>query len=133
VQRPDLGQERGRQHRGERRGQDRRGGGGERAGERQFQWHAGDGLVNEDPGGSAGRVKLVKVNVDLSPQVSRRFNAQAIPTLLRLYRPPPGAGGVEFERRCQPSRQRAQRPGLDLLSPAPFLAFGQDGECGEEH
>jgi thioredoxin 2 len=32
----------------------------------------------------AGRVKLVKVNVDVSPQVSRRFDAQAIPTLLVL-------------------------------------------------
>jgi thioredoxin 2 len=32
----------------------------------------------------AGRVKLVKVNVDASPQVSRRFDAQAIPTLLLL-------------------------------------------------
>lgn len=32
----------------------------------------------------AGRVKLVKVNVDVSPQVSRRFGAQAIPTLLLL-------------------------------------------------
>ena len=32
----------------------------------------------------AGRVKLVKVNVDTSPQVSQRFGAQAIPTLLVL-------------------------------------------------
>jgi thioredoxin 2 len=32
----------------------------------------------------AGRVKLVKVNVDVSPQVSQRFGAQAIPTLLVL-------------------------------------------------
>ena len=32
----------------------------------------------------AGRVKLVKVNVDTSPQVSQRFDAQAIPTLLLL-------------------------------------------------
>jgi hypothetical protein len=39
---------------------------------------------------------------------------------------------VKFECRCQPSRQRAQRPGLDLLSPAPFLALGQNGECREE-
>ncbi|MDQ4046458.1 MAG: thioredoxin [Actinomycetota bacterium] len=30
----------------------------------------------------AGRVKLVKVNVDDSPQLSRRFDAKAIPTLL---------------------------------------------------
>jgi thioredoxin 2 len=32
----------------------------------------------------AGRVKLVKVNVDTSPQISQRFQAQAIPTLLVL-------------------------------------------------
>ena len=32
----------------------------------------------------AGRVKLVKVNVDMSPQISQRFEAQAIPTLLVL-------------------------------------------------
>ena len=34
----------------------------------------------------AGRVKLVKVNVDTSPQISQRFKAQAIPTLLVLRR-----------------------------------------------
>jgi thioredoxin 2 len=32
----------------------------------------------------AGRVKLVKVNVDNSPRLSQRFAAQAIPTLLVL-------------------------------------------------
>ena len=32
----------------------------------------------------AGQVKLVKVNVDNSPQISQRFEAQAIPTLLML-------------------------------------------------
>jgi thioredoxin 2 len=32
----------------------------------------------------AGQVKLVKVNVDDSPQISQRFAAQAIPTLLVL-------------------------------------------------
>jgi len=34
----------------------------------------------------AGKVKLVKVNVDTSPQISQRFRAQAIPTLLVLRR-----------------------------------------------
>ena len=34
----------------------------------------------------AGKVKLVKVNVDTSPQISQRFGAQAIPTLLVLRR-----------------------------------------------
>ena len=32
----------------------------------------------------AGRVKLVKVNVDTAPQIAQRFGAQAIPTLLVL-------------------------------------------------
>jgi thioredoxin 2 len=32
----------------------------------------------------AGQVKLVKVNVDVSPRLSQRFGAQAIPTLLVL-------------------------------------------------
>ena len=32
----------------------------------------------------AGQVKLVKVNVDVAPQISQRFSAQAIPTLLVL-------------------------------------------------
>jgi thioredoxin 2 len=32
----------------------------------------------------AGQVKLVKVNVDTSPAISRRFGVQAIPTLLIL-------------------------------------------------
>jgi thioredoxin 2 len=34
----------------------------------------------------AGKVKLVKVNVDTSPQTSQRFGVQAIPTLLVLSR-----------------------------------------------
>ncbi len=32
----------------------------------------------------AGRIKLVKVNVDESPQLQRRFGVQSIPTLLIL-------------------------------------------------
>jgi thioredoxin 2 len=32
----------------------------------------------------AGQVKLVKVNVDNSPRISQRFQAQSIPTLLLL-------------------------------------------------
>ena len=30
----------------------------------------------------AGQVKLVKVDVDMSPNLSRRFDVQAIPTML---------------------------------------------------
>jgi thioredoxin 2 len=32
----------------------------------------------------AGQLKLVKVNVDESPTLSRRFDAQSIPTLVLL-------------------------------------------------
>jgi thioredoxin 2 len=34
----------------------------------------------------AGRIKLVKVNVDDSPELQRRFGVQSIPTLLLLRR-----------------------------------------------
>ena len=34
----------------------------------------------------AGRIKLVKVNSDVAPQVSQRFEVQAIPTLVLLDR-----------------------------------------------
>ena len=34
----------------------------------------------------AGRVKLVKVNVDDSPKIQQRFEVQAIPTLIALRR-----------------------------------------------
>jgi thioredoxin 2 len=33
----------------------------------------------------AGRVKLVKVNVEQAPELSRRFDARSIPTLLLLH------------------------------------------------
>lgn len=32
----------------------------------------------------AGRIKLVKVDVDRSPRLARRFQVQAVPTLLPL-------------------------------------------------
>lgn len=34
----------------------------------------------------AGRLKLVKVNADEAPEVSRRFGVQAIPTLILMHR-----------------------------------------------
>ena len=34
----------------------------------------------------AGRLKLVKVNVDDAPQLSQRFDVRAVPTLLLLHR-----------------------------------------------
>ena len=39
----------------------------------------------------AGRVKLVKVNVDDSPQIQERFGVQAIPTLIVLRQGQVGA------------------------------------------
>ncbi|MFY9931374.1 MAG: thioredoxin [Streptosporangiaceae bacterium] len=39
----------------------------------------------------AGRVKLVKVNVDSSPQIQERFGVQAIPTLIVLRQGQPAA------------------------------------------
>jgi thioredoxin 2 len=42
----------------------------------------------------AGRVKLVKVNVDVSPEVASRFEVQGIPTLLMLQRGQPVARQV---------------------------------------
>src|SRR5271169_5051061 len=45
----------------------------------------------------AGKVKLIKVNVDTSPQISQRFGAQAIPAL----RP-----GIECQGRLRRLRRR---------------------------
>lgn len=35
---------------------------------------------------NAGRIKLVKVNVDEAPGLARRFDAMSIPTMLILHR-----------------------------------------------
>ena len=42
----------------------------------------------------AGRVKLVKINVDGSPKVASRFEVQGIPTLLLIQRGQPVARQV---------------------------------------
>lgn len=52
----------------------------------------------------AGRLKLVKVNVDESPKVAARFDVRAVPTLLVMYRGEvlarqPGAAGPDVLRR----------------------------------
>jgi thioredoxin 2 len=62
----------------------------------------------------AGRVKLVKVNVDVSPQLSQRFGAQAIPTLLVLREggSPPG--------KPAPPRWQPCGPGSTMRSPQPL-------------
>jgi thioredoxin 2 len=63
----------------------------------------------------AGQVKLVKVNVDDSPQISRRFDAQAIPTLLLLR------GGRVAARQTGAAPLPALRAWVDkaLAAPAP--------------
>jgi thioredoxin 2 len=77
----------------------------------------------------AGKVKLVKVNVDTSPQISQRFGVQAIPTLLVLRhgqvaarRRPPGhpadLGRQRARRRLSIDAGRlhiASPPGVSLL------------------
>lgn len=55
----------------------------------------------------AGRVKLVKVNVDLSPQLSRRFRVQGIPALLVLNR------GQVVAEQVGAAPERALRAWLD--------------------
>ena len=41
-------------------------------------------LVEQAAADLAGRLKVVKVNVDLAPEISRQFGVQGIPTLLLL-------------------------------------------------
>jgi thioredoxin 2 len=55
----------------------------------------------------AGRVKLVKVNVDLSPQLSRRFRVQGIPALVVLN------GGQVVAEQVGAAPERALRAWLD--------------------
>jgi thioredoxin 2 len=55
----------------------------------------------------AGRVKLVKVNVDASPQTSRRYDVQAIPTLLVLDH------GEVIARQTGAAPEHVLRPWLD--------------------
>ncbi len=62
----------------------------------------------------AGQVKLVKVNVDDSPRIAQRFEAQAIPTLLMLR------GGRVIGRQVGAAAPPALRSWADsaLASPA---------------
>ncbi|HEX3621898.1 MAG TPA: thioredoxin [Acidimicrobiales bacterium] len=55
----------------------------------------------------AGRIKLVKVNVDLSPELSRRFRVQGIPALLVLD------GGRVVAEQVGAAPERALRAWLD--------------------
>ncbi len=61
----------------------------------------------------AGQVKLVKVNVDVSPQLSHRFGAQAIPTLLVLR------GGQVAARQTGAAPLAALRAWVDRALAAP--------------
>ncbi len=61
----------------------------------------------------AGQVKLVKVNVDVSPQLSHRFGAQAIPTLLVLR------GGQVAARQTGVAPLAALRAWVDRALAAP--------------
>ena len=64
----------------------------------------------------AGQVKLVKVNVDVAPQLSQRFGAQAIPTLLVLR------GGQVVARQTGAAPLAALRAWVDkaLATAAPW-------------
>ena len=55
----------------------------------------------------AGRIKLVKVDVDRSPQLSRRFDVQAIPTLMIIV------GGKVVARQAGAAPAEALRSWLD--------------------
>ena len=55
----------------------------------------------------AGQVKLVKVNVDASPQIARRYAVQGIPTLLVLDR------GEVIARQTGAAPEHVLRPWLD--------------------
>ena len=58
----------------------------------------------------AGTLKLVKVNVDTAPQISQRFDVQAVPTLLITD------GGKVLARRAG-GRRRWQRYGRGWTKP----------------
>ena len=55
----------------------------------------------------AGRIKLVKVDVDQAPQLSRRFDVQAIPTLMVII------GGKVVARQAGAAPAEALRSWLD--------------------
>jgi thioredoxin 2 len=60
----------------------------------------------------AGKVKLVKVNVDEAPQVAGRFGVQGIPTLLLLR------GGEVVSRQVGAAPEHALRAWLDQALPS---------------
>jgi thioredoxin 2 len=76
----------------------------------------------------AGKVKLVKVNVDASPQVSQRFGVQAIPTLLML------SGGQVVARQTGAAPLAALRTWAEnALAGASHLVAGAGSPPGVDH
>lgn len=61
----------------------------------------------------AGSLKVVKVNVDVAPGISRRFGVQGIPTMLLLR------DGAEIARQVGALPEPALRAWLDRAAPAP--------------
>lgn len=55
----------------------------------------------------AGRVKLVKVDVDASPRTARRFAVQSVPTLIVMHH------GEVVERQAGAAPEHVLRPWLD--------------------
>ena len=69
----------------------------------------------------AGRVKLVKVDVDRSPETARRFSVQAVPTLLLVHR------GEVIARHAGAAPEPALRKWLEqALPPQPDRDRGID-------
>jgi thioredoxin 2 len=64
----------------------------------------------------AGRIKLVKVNVDDSPKLQQRFNVMAIPTLMVLRR---GGPVRRRPRACAPGWRRSSGTSRTRDAPAP--------------
>jgi thioredoxin 2 len=62
--------------------------------------------------GMAGRVKLVKVNVDEAPGLGRRFSVSAIPTLLVMSR------GRQTARRAGAAPEHVLRDWVEQALPA---------------
>ena len=73
----------------------------------------------------AGRIKLVKVNVDNSPQLQQRFNVMAIPTLMVLRH-----GQVAAQRAARSGREPAR---LGREGPRELAGLGMrpSGTAGE--
>lgn len=73
----------------------------------------------------AGRLKLVKVDIDRAPKLAQRFSVQAVPTLMVLHRGKviarqPGAAPVDVLRRWV-------EDAISRIPPAPERAASEPG------